>query len=250
MSLRTMAFGDVGLSRWGAIFSPGRELPAFAVLGGERPVVLSVEIQGDASAGGEWWVAGEGLELAVVPEPRETTTAENGFDQLVTVRGELPSDGAREVELLGCRSERGQELDPGTVQLVKDVRAWFSPAEGFACLAIRPNRAAGHAEEQVSATIFEAGQPLAVAEPRLSTTYTEEGLPIRATLELWLPENEEEQEAQETDQAVSYPRRAAGEVAGPGVTHTFGSLSMHARPFQWRAAGREGAGVYLLTRAQ
>src|SRR5205085_3701284 len=187
---------------------------------------------------------------AIAPEDDHAGTADDGFDQLVTVRGEVPSDGPREVELLGCRGERAEELEAGSFELIRDIRAWFSLGEGLAFGAVRPRRASGQADEQVAATIFEAGHPLAVAEPRLSTTYTDEGLPIRATLELWLPQNEEEQEEQEAETTVSYPRRAAGRAAGPGITHDLGSLRVHARPFRWRAAGRDGAGVYLLAWAK
>jgi hypothetical protein len=249
MSLRAVAFGDVGLGRWGAVVSPGRDLPSFAVLGTNPNVVLPVVVEGESASGAEWWVTGEGLDLAIASEADVAPAAEDGFDQLVTVRGELPSNGAREVDLLGCRGERTEELVPGNLQLLRDVRAWFSLGEGLACVALRPRRASGHADERVSATIFEAGQPLSVAEPRLSTTYSEDGLPIRATLELWLPESEEEQEDLEAD-AVSYPRRAAGAAVGPGVTHDFGPLKVHARAFQWRAAGRDGTGVYLLAWVQ
>jgi hypothetical protein len=245
MSLRAVAFGDVGLGRWGAVVSPGRDLPSFAVLGTDT-VALPAVVEGDSSSGAEWWVTGEGLDLAIAPETDEALTAGDGFDQLVTVRGELPSSGVGEVDLLGCRGERPEELDPGNLQLLRDVRAWFSPGEGLACVALRPRRASGHGDERVSATLFEAGQPVSVAEPRLSTTYAEDGLPIRATLELWLPESEEE----EGQEAVSYPRRAAGQAAGPGATQDFGPLKVHARPFQWRAAGREGTGVYLLAWVQ
>jgi hypothetical protein len=246
MSLRAVAFGDVSLGRWGAVVSPGHDLPSFAVLG-TNAVVLPAVIEGDSSSGAEWWVTGDGLELAIAPEAGEAPAWSDGVDQLVTVRGELPSDGAREVDLLGCRGERADELNPGSLQLLRDVRAWFSLSEGLACVALRPRRASGHGDERVSATLFEAGHPLSVAEPRLSTTYAEDGLPTRATLELWLPESEEEQDDQE---AVSYPRRAAGVAAGPGVTHDFGPLNVHARPFQWRAAGRDGTGVYLLASVQ
>jgi hypothetical protein len=86
-----------------------------------------------------------------------------------------------------------------------------------------------------------------VAEPRLSTAYTEEGQPLRATLELWLGDDDSAEPGQE---AVQYPRRAAGVASGPPATGEFADLALGVQPFRWRAEGREGAGIYLLARAR
>ncbi len=253
MTLRAVAFGEVGLGSWGAVFSPGPELPSFAVFGGERARTLPVSIEGETSPGSEWLVSGEGLELAVGPDvgaQGAAAVSEDGFDQLVSVRGALPGDGAREVELIGSRGLRTTQLEPGGFELVRDVRAWFSPGDGLALLAVRPRRAKAHGDERLSATVFEEGEPLAVAEPRLSTTYSEDSLPVRAAVELWLPDAEEESRDEEAEQAAQYPRRAAGEAAGAGITQDLGPLRVHARPFRWRTARRDGSGVYLLAWAR
>jgi hypothetical protein len=88
-----------------------------------------------------------------------------------------------------------------------------------------------------------------VAEPRLSTAYIEEGHPTRATLELWLEADDEPAE-QDQEDAVHYPRRAAGEAVGSATTHEFDNLALGVQPFRWRAEGRKGAGIYLLARAR
>ena len=238
------------LGRWGAVVSPGPELPTFAIAGGERAMTLPVSIESEDSAGSEWLVSGEGLELAIGPQEGAVAEGEDGFDQLVSVRGELPGDGAGEVELIGSRSVRAQSLRPGGFGLARDVRAWASPGDGLAVLAVRPRRAGAHGDERLSATLFEEGAPVVVAEPRLSTTYSEDFSPVRAGLELWLPEREEEESDDEAEQTAQYARRAAGEAAGPGTTHDLGPVRVHARPFRWRTARWEGSGVYLLLRAQ
>jgi hypothetical protein len=242
MTLRAAAFGDVGLGNWGAVFSPGPELPSFAVLGGEQPRTLPVSIAGETTPGSEWLVSGEGLELALGPAAGEQAAAvgQDGFDQLVSVRGELPGDGAREVELIGSRGLRSAQLELGGFELVRDVRAWFTPGDGLALSAVRPRRAKAHADERLSATVFEEGEPLAVAEPRISTTYSEDSLPGA----------EEEGRDEQAEQAAQYPRRAAGEAAGTGITQDLGPLRVHARPFRWRTARRDGSGVYLLAWAR
>lgn len=254
--LRALAFGDLGGENWGAVLSPGGGLDSFAVLGAGGTVVPA-QVEGDSSPGAEWWVTGEGLDLAVAPGAdgaaegnADAATMEGGFDQLVTVRGEFSANAAREVELLGCRGEREQELAPGDLGLLRDIRAWFSPREGLALLAVRPRRGSTHADERLSATLFEGGQPVPVEEPRLSTTYGEDGLPLRATLELWLPESDPEAGEEDAEPVVSYPRRAAGEATGPATAHEIGGLSVQVRPFKWRAAGREGVGVYLMARTR
>ena len=243
--LRALAFGDLALRSWGAILSPGAGLPSFAVLGGERGVVTPVTVKGDPSPTAEWWVSGEGLELTVAPGSNGDTPAavDAGFDQLIAVRGELAGDGVRDADLLGCRSARSEELEH--FRLFRDIRAWFSPSDGLAVLAVRPRRAASHGDEWLSATLIEGGEPQSVEEPRLSTTYSDDGLPVRASLELWLPENDEQDE-----QAVAYPRRVAGEAAAPATLHELDRLALRVRPFRWRAGGREGAGVYLIARAR
>jgi hypothetical protein len=243
--LRALAFGDLALESWGTILSPGAGLPSFAVLGGERGVVTPVTVRGDPSPAADWWVTGEGLALTVAPGSNgETASTEHaGFDQLVAVRGELASNGVREADLLGCRSARGEELKD--FRLLRDICAWFSPSDGLAVLAMRPRRAASHGDEWLSATLIEGGEPRPIEEARLSTTYSEDGLPIRASLELWLPETDEQDE-----QAVAYARRAAGEAAAPATRHELDGLELQVRPFRWRAGGREGAGIYLIARTR
>ncbi len=244
--MRTVTFGDLRGDTWGAALSPHPDLPSFAVLGPEPAAVLRADIRSGSSEEDEWRIVGEGLELLVAPEssPARDSAA---IDQLATVRGRVRGGGAREVESRGCRSERAEALDPGRSQLFRDVCAWFGPGDGFAFVAIRPRRGSGHGDERVSATVFSGGHALAVGDPRLSTTYGEEGGPLRATLEMWLTDDDEKGEREET---LNYPRRAAGTAADLGVVHDVGQLAVRVQPFRWRAQGRDGAGIYLLARAR
>jgi hypothetical protein len=72
---------------------------------------------------------------------------------------------------------------------------------------------------------------------------------VRATLELWLGDDDEPAEPGQ-EKAAQYPRRAAGEASGRAATHEFGNLALGVQPFRWRAEGRDGAGMYLLARAR
>jgi hypothetical protein len=84
--------------------------------------------------------------------------------------------------------------------------------------------------------VFDSDAPHAINDPRLSTTYTAAGRPLRAGVELWLGDDEDQQ----------YSRRALGEAAGPGATGRAGRFEVRAQPFRWQSRGRDGAGVYLL----
>ena len=68
------------------------------------------------------------------------------------------------------------------------VSAWLDDERAVSAVAIRPAKAASHADEAIAAHVFDADASEApvrvVAEPRLSTTYDAEGRQRRASLEL------------------------------------------------------------------
>jgi len=64
------------------------------------------------------------------------------------------------------------------------------------------------------------------------------GLPERASLELWLGDEQSEQ----------LPHRAAGEAIGPALESRQDGFDLRTVPFRWRSYGREGAEAYLLAR--
>jgi hypothetical protein len=117
--------------------------------------------------------------------------------------------------------------------LARTVSGWVDEDLGFTLSAIRPSKASDHGREVIAATILEAGAPVAVADPRLSTTYDAEGRQRHAGLELWLDE----------DRA----RRAAGDVLC-GTTLDLGRLRLDCAFFRWRMDGREGVGRYDVLR--
>src|SRR5437763_5073178 len=243
MALRAVAFGDPRAGVWGAALSLHPDLPSLAVLGPEPAAAVPVEIAVGASSGDEWRIVGDVLELSIATEVMQTETPSGDFDQLVNVRGQMRGDGVRKLDCRGCRSERADVVEPGRFQLVRDACAWFGPGEGFALVAVRPRRASGHGDEAVSATIFSAGHTLLVAEPRLSTSYSEQGQPVRATLELWLA-NDDEPAEPDQEEAVQYPRRAAGVGWGPAATREAGQPTPGVQPLRWRSGRRDGRGVY------
>lgn len=243
--LRTLAFGDLETGSWGTIWDLGDDL-GFALLAqASEAQRVDARIAG-SGAEVDWQVSGSGVELEVSPEG-EATALGSGFDQLVRVRGRWTAGGAEvSVDCLGRRGER-DGIDAGRFEAVRDVSAWFEPDLGYAVVAARPRGSNGHSDDVLSASVLEEGHGLAVAEPRLSTSYTSSGLPTRASLELWLEPPDADRE-QDDDEVHRFPRRAGGEAVGAQGDASNGSLTAHAELLRWHARGRQGAGVYVLAR--
>lgn len=162
----------------------------------------------------------------------------HGFQQLCRVTGTVQGrrTGGR-LECLGWRSAGGQAIDPAGSS-VRLVAGWFDDQDGFALVAGRPRKFKGQDEDQMTAAVFDPAGPQVVADPRLSTTYTESGRPTRAGVELWV-------EA-EADPEHLYPRRAVGQAITSAIQWTVADAAAEAQAFQWFSRGREGPGVYLL----
>ena len=163
-----------------------------------------------------------------------------GYEQLCTVSGTVRA-GEREVAVR-CLGQRGRQWgapDWKRIELVRTVTAWLEPDRAVTLTAVRPAKAQHHLEEAVAAWLVEGGQPVAVADARLSTAYDGALHQRRAGLELWLDEEED-----------GFPRRAAGEVLC-GASIGLGRLALHAAFFGWHMDGRTGVGRYdVLRRAR
>lgn len=108
----------------------------------------------------------------------------------------------------------------------------FSDGGLLALSAVRPERAEGHGEEEVAAVLCGPdGAPVEVSETLLSTEYGPDGVQRRATLELWLDEEE------------GQPLRGGGTlINSSAVSHT--GLRGQIAFFRWSLEGREGLGHY------
>jgi hypothetical protein len=239
-ALRSCAFGDPSARVWGAAWALAGGLPAFAVLGTPSDArAVSAQLEGEDPAG-EWLLRTEDLDLVLTgasePAPAAAESDVGGFDQLARVTGR--SGVRRELACLGLRRAHGVAPSLERFDSLRDVAAWFEPGEGLAVLALRPRRAKGHGADVVSATLLEDGSATSVEDPRLSTTYSGDGRPRKAGLELWTHDEKGEERL----------RRAAGEALGPHAEGALGDLRAAAELFTWRVRGREGIGVYLLAR--
>jgi hypothetical protein len=249
-ALRTLAFGDVTRTVWGAAWIPGGDGSAVAMIGGDAvaPVVSSLRLS-IAEDGSEWRLEGVGFTLIAAPAGEIVhVRAEDedivGSDQLCRVAGRFDQKGAEHaVDCLGLRSSRSGGFDLGKLESVRAVSTWFEePDEGFALTAFRGRKAKHHDADVITATVLGPEPSPPVEDPRLSTTYDAGGWPVRAGLELWLAAEGEVEDAQQ------FPRRAAGEAAGARTETAAGDLDLRAEPFRWHSRGRDGAGMYLLAR--
>jgi hypothetical protein len=159
-----------------------------------------------------------------------------GYEQLCRVAG-TASHGGR-THQLRCLGQRGQlwgKPDWSRIELARTVSAWMGDDRALTLTAVRPANSKGHLDEAVSGYVFEAGEPVEIAEPRLSTTYDGEQHQRRAGIELWM------------DEEADHARRMAGEALC-GTTLDLGEQRLDSAFFTWRMEGREGVGRYDVLR--
>lgn len=245
--LRTLAFGEVDGTAWGAAWLPeGGEALAALGAGAREAVVAGLRLSTGAE-GDDWRLEGDGATLVVAPvgDAVPTSTADGsleGSDQLCRVTGRFALDSSEQtVDCLGVRTWFSAALELDRFESIRAVASWFEPGEALALTAFRTRKAKAHDGDLLAGAVITPEGSIAVEDPRLTTTYGAEGWPIRAGLELWLasPEDSEQQ----------FPRRASGEATGPrALGAADGGLELLAEPFRWHSRGRDGAGMYILAR--
>jgi hypothetical protein len=163
-----------------------------------------------------------------------------GYEQPVRVRGEAVVGSDRiSVDGLGQRGHSWGAPNWDRIELARTVSVWLGDDLAVSLTAVRPAGKRDHAAEAVVAAILDrdedgVSRTIDVADPRLSTTYDDEGRQRQAGLELWIDDN-------------GYPRRAAGEIAC-GTSLDLGRLRLDCAFFRWRMEGREGFGRYDVLR--
>jgi hypothetical protein len=252
------ADGSPSGSALAMLFASGQ--PVTTIARGDVPVAAGADVEqlalGDLEAAvvqpeRRWTVAlrgegGHGFDLTfdAAGPPAELDTQEPaaraggmaGSEQLCHVHGSVRIGGeTRELRCLGQRSHSWGDPDWGRIGATRTVAAWLDDGTGVVMSAVRPVAADGHDAEASWAAILGPAGSLQVDEPRLSTTYDEDGRQRRATLELWVGDED------------AYPRRAVGEVVC-GSTLDLGRLRLDCAFVRWQMEGRSGAGRYDLLR--
>jgi hypothetical protein len=160
----------------------------------------------------------------------------SGYVQLCHVHGTARVGGREhEVRGVGQRAHSWGEPDWERIGSTRILSAWLDDGTGIAAVAVRPAGSSDHGDETTWAALLGAGGSLRVDDPRLSTTYDDEGRHQRANLELWVG-------AEDT-----YPRRATGEVVC-GSTLDLGRLRLDSAFMRWHMDGRSGVGRYDVLR--
>ena len=181
-----------------------------------------------------------GLRRRLRPQARGAVAAGRGrarrdgvLRAVVRVHGTV---AGREVDCLGQRGHSWGKADWKKLTLARTVSAWFDDGTAAILTAVRSSSAKHHADEDVVAHVIVEGEPVVVADPRLSTTYDSGGRQVHAGLELWVPRGEGE-----------YPYRAVGTVVC-GSTLDLGELRLDTSFFAWTMEGRTGLGRYDIVR--
>ena len=114
----------------------------------------------------------------------------------------------------------------------RSIGVAFSDGGLLALSAVRPQDADGHGDERIATVLCSAdGAPVEVSETLLSTEYGADGVQRRATLELWL------------DDEDGQPLRGAGTLISAATVQHPGMRGRIAF-FRWSVEGREGLGHY------
>ncbi|MEA2157903.1 MAG: hypothetical protein QOD66_283 [Solirubrobacteraceae bacterium] len=237
--LQTVVFADLESELWGVAWgSPAGALGLGALTSGSSTTGAAVTFDGSA-ANDDWQLSADVGALRVLPLTEPVSSERlDGFDQLCEVQGTVVDGREQQVRAVGIRAVRGG-IDPANLDSLRDACAWFAPDDGLALTALRPSGARGHQQDLVAGSVFEPGGVMTVVDPRLSTTYSADGLPARAGLELWIETD---------DEAGEYPRRATGERIGAQIALSADGFDLHAYAMRWHSRGRDGIGAYVLAR--
>lgn len=174
--------------------------------------------------------------VLVADDPVARLGGMEGYEQLCSVTGTVRAGGrSRTVHCLGQRGHLWGSPDWSRIELARTLTAWMGADRAVHLTAVRPAKAKHHDEEALAGFLIEDGEPQAIFDPRLSTTYDAEMHQRRAGLELWMSEE------------GGMARRAAGE-AFCGTRVDLGDLRLDSSFFRWRMEGREGVGRYDLIR--
>lgn len=159
-----------------------------------------------------------------------------GYEQLCAVTGSVRHGGrSHSVRCLGQRGHGWGTPDWSRIELARTLSAWMGADRAVTLTAVRPAKAKHHDAEAVGGFLIDRGEPVAIFDPRLSTTYDSELRQRRAGLELWMSEE------------GGHARRAAG-TALCGTTVDLGELRLDSSFFAWRMEGRVGVGRYDVLR--
>jgi hypothetical protein len=229
--IRLLSFGDAAGEIWGAVVQAGAT--ATLIMTPRAAAAATGAGQVELAADGDAWR----LSAAGVVSLRFTPsgTQSGAGDELCHVQGTVTVGGAeRELSCPGTIST-DTEAEPRKLDSIRALSGWFAEDRGLALRALRADAKKGHERDVVAATLFDPEQWVTVADPRLSTTFRPGEQPARASLELWVGQEED-----------MYPRRVAAEAIGLPAEASGDELRLSLTPMLCHAGGLDGTGVYLI----
>lgn len=150
------------------------------------------------------------------------------------VTGTLSENGKRErrFKSLGVATLPSRRVGP---PVLRSIGAVFESGHAFFLNAYRPAVYHGHGDERNDAVLIENGEPLRVADARLSTVYSKDDLHTQASVELLLEGDE-------------FPRRLTGEaIEGTHVELTDRDVALAF--YKWTLGPHIGVGYYEIALA-
>lgn len=222
-------FGDLDADIWGIVIGGDDARAAVAGLTSADVALLPADL--DLEDGEVWTLTGAGFALRI--ERAEATTATVDSEPSLEpcrVSGSATIDAVeREFDVGGVRSAA---LSADGIDSLRLLGAWFPAGHEIAVLSARPRGAKGNDHDAIGAVALGEEHAL-VLDPRLSTTYDEQGKPLRVGVELWLGDDEDGEQ---------WPRRVAGAATGSRVD----TATLSAYALQCVSRSEPGAGVYVL----
>jgi hypothetical protein len=169
-------------------------------------------------------------------EPAARAGGMAGSEQLCRVTGTVTHDGGTlAVRGVGQRGHAWGDPDWDRIAATRTLSAWLEDGTGLAFTSVRPAGACDHGAEARWAALLAPAGGLCVDDPRLSTTYDEDGFQRRVGLELWVGGED------------AYARRASGVVVCGGALD-LGDQRLDCSFLHWRMGGRSGVGRYDVLR--
>ncbi|MGA2469838.1 MAG: hypothetical protein ABSG64_04020 [Solirubrobacteraceae bacterium] len=206
---------------------------------GRQSTAGAARVHRDDEQASRWTVGVDGayeVDLQAIGLP--VTFADGRREWICRVTGGAQLAG-KDVQLSGFGRVALAQTDLGDAGLRRAIWMVFGEELAFALAAERPRRASGHGQELLSAFVLRGAELEAtpIADPRLSSTYGEDGRLLRAGLELWRDDEHEERSLR-----IGAETLAAGELSPrDGLTTSVAFLVCH-------HGGTEGIGCYEITR--
>lgn len=242
--LAVALFADPGSEIWGMVVGGEHPHLALSPLDASGPgnpegvKATSATVALDLEDDDVWSVSGDGIELELeFADARTQTPARETALRLCRLTGAAKVSGTtREIDIPGVLLP---DLPTGQTDSIRMLGSWFPAGHEISLISVRPSGAKGQDQDVMNVAARGEEKEL-IFDPRLSTTYGPDGAPRTAGVELWLGNDDDDEQ---------YPRRVSAVATGATATAAVGGFRIEAHALHCLSRGEEGSGVYVLMRA-